>query len=44
MSAFLEWIAAQMAGEPGLGDADDLWDEPGRHARDGQPGLMPGTF
>ena len=27
MRAFLEWIAAQLAGEAGFGDADDQWDD-----------------
>jgi hypothetical protein len=45
MSAFLAWIAALMAGEPGLGDPGDLWDESSRSAgAQEQSGLWVGNF
>ena len=45
MHAFLEWIAAQMAGEGGLGDADDQWDDAAEAMRSKmRPGLQLGNL
>jgi hypothetical protein len=43
MHAFLEWIAAQMAGEGGFGDADDQWDDAATRSKM-RPGLQFGNL